>query len=409
MAAMVAFSATAFAQDDLVKEAEKLSKKGSFAEAITTITPALTSEQTLDKAKAWNVLSTIYYNQHESLFAKQQEEKIKGQPATVTDAEVNVALANAFDAALKCDEYDMQPNEKGKVKPRFRSGNASKFSAARPNLAAAGQVAYNSKEYENARRYWKLYVDTSKAPIFSGIDMSNDQYLSDICYYVAFLSYQNFQDYPTAIQYAKLLANDSTKTDEANEIILFASKDGAKTKADSLAYLQTLKDFHKADPAESRYFNLLMEYYSKAGDQNAMMGWINEEITLDPNNKMAWALKGEAEMNAEKYDDAIVSYQKALEIDPEFIQVIFNVGVCMNSKAFKLKEELADKNTGGLTKENADKVKVLLNEAKTYLLKTKEMDPNREKVNWVYPLYQIYYALGDEANSAEMEKLLNGN
>ena len=122
---------------------------------------------------------------------------------------------------------------------------------------------------------------------------------------------------------------------------------------------------------------------------------------------MAWALKGEVQMNDRQWDAAVESYKKAAEIDPEFVQVIFNAGVCLNSKAIDLKDELADKNTGGLTKANADKVKAILADAQVYLEKSKELDPFREKVNWAYPLYQIYYSLGDEAKANEMEKLVN--
>ena len=56
----------------------------------------------------------------------------------------------------------------------------------------------------------------------------------------------------------------------------------------------------------------------------------------------------------------------------------------------------------------ADNQKVLdvLNESKGYLEKLKDMDPNQEKTNWAYPLYQIYYAIGDEAKANEMQQLL---
>ena len=43
MAVMAAVATTSFAQDDLVKQAEKLSAKGQHAEAIKMITPSLTS------------------------------------------------------------------------------------------------------------------------------------------------------------------------------------------------------------------------------------------------------------------------------------------------------------------------------------------------------------------------------
>ena len=150
---------------------------------------------------------------------------------------------------------------------------------------------------------------------------------------------------------------------------------------------------------------MLIAYYNEHPDKK--QAWIDEEVTVIPDNKMAWAIKGETEMRAEKWDNAIASYKKALEIDPNFTAVIFNTGTCLNSKAIELKDKLSDKKTGKLTTENAAKVKEVLNEAKTYLLKAQELDPNRESVNWAYALYQVYYSLGDKAKSAEYEKLLN--
>lgn len=408
MAALAVLTTTASAQDDLVKQADKLAKSGEVAEAINVITPALTSEQTSDKAKAWNVLCTIHYNKYLALYTKQQEELLKQATPTVDEGDMHKSLTAAIEAAIKCDEYDCQPNEKGKIKLNYRSDNAKRFENLRVGLINAGQYAYNLKDYTTAIKVWKLYVDSPKATLFTDIDMTKDPYLYDICYYVGLASYQQ-KDYATAIEYANMAAKDTSKIKDAKEIILFARKDGAKTEADSLEYLQIVKQFHKEEPSEQRYFNLLMEYYTRMGDTNAMLEWVNEEITITPDNKMAWALKGEAEMHTSKLDDAIASYKKALEIDPEFVQVIFNTGVCLNSKAIELKDQLADKNTGGLTKANADKVKAILEDAKVYLLKTREMDPNREKVNWVYPLYQIYYSLGDKANSAEMEKMMENN
>ena len=135
--------------------------------------------------------------------------------------------------------------------------------------------------------------------------------------------------------------------------------------------------------------------------------WLDDEIAKNPQNKMVWALKGELLMNDEKWDDAVEAYKKAVEIDPQFVQVIFNIGISLNSKAIALKDQLADKATGRLTVENNNKILDVLKESKGYLEKLKDMDPNQEKTRWAYPLYQIYYSLGDEAKAAEMQSLLN--
>ncbi len=406
IAAMAVCSATAFAQDDLVKQAEKQAKGGDVAGALATIAPALTSNETVDKAKAWNTVRTINMNAYDAMFAKLQEEKVTGQTPSVNEPEMYKYFVAAYEAALKCDEFDRMPNEKGKIKMKYRKANGVYYSTNRVNLISAGQHAYNAKDFPYAIKCWKLYVDAPKHEMYTGIDMSNDKYYSEICYYVALASYQQ-KDYAVATEYALIAAQDTSKTKDANEIILFSKKDGAKTKSDSLDYLNTLKKFHELEPNETRYFNLLMDYYGKPGRQAEMLEWLQAEVKVNPNNSMLWAFMGENHMHANRNDEAIAAYKKALEIDPSFVQVQFNLGVTLNSKAIELKDQLADKNTGGLTKENADKVKAILNQAKDAMLKARDMDPNREKVNWVYPLYQIYYALGEEANAAEMEKMLN--
>lgn len=406
MAVMTAVATTSFGQDALVKQAEKLSAKGQHAEAIRMITPALTSNETVDKAKAWNVVSNMHYGIYMDNQQIMTENQLKKTNTPYDTLGMNRALVASFEAALNCEEFDKLPNAKGKVKIRFRKANQDRWAMMRPHLINIGLAEYNKKNLAEAVKDWRLYVDGAESSLFEGKEMGPDQYRSEVCYFIGLASYQN-KDYKTATKYAQMSAEDPAKAKEATEILLFAAKDGAVTKEDSVAYLAILKKFHAEDPQEQRYFNLLMEYYSKANDAEAMMAWVEEEIKIAPQNKMPWALKGEALMNARKWDEAVAAYQKAAEIDPTFVQVVFNTGVCLNSKAIELKDQLADKTTGNISIANANKVKDALREALVYLEKAKELDPTRSSVNWAYPLYQIYYALGDKAKSDEMEKLLN--
>lgn len=409
MALMAAAATTAFAQD-AVKEAKKLVSKGDFDQAVQMLTKAVTSSETTDKAAAWNELAQAYYGKFSAIQTAEMENKVKQQMVPYDTLAMNRSALEALKAALKCDEFDRQPNEKGKVKVRFRHANQPKMQQARLALINAGLYEYNHQNMDGALENWSLYLDSPADPFFTGMediaDVSKDQYRSEIAYYAGLVAYQK-KDYVNAVKYATMAAQDPEKAADANEIMLFSKKEMLKDKADSLQYLNMLKDLRKENPNEDRYFNLLMDYYTRANDQKALKAWAEEEIAANPQNKMAWALKGEAQMNDREWDNAVVSYLKAVEIDPTFVQCIFNAGVCLNSKAIDLKDELADKNTGGLTRENAEKVKAILAEAKVYLEQSKELDPYREKVNWAYPLYQIYYSLGDDAKASEMEKLVN--
>ena len=177
-----------------------------------------------------------------------------------------------------------------------------------------------------------------------------------------------------------------------------------KTKEDSVAYVTMVKELHKAQPQQDRYFNLLMDYYVRANDAKAMGEWLDEETAVNPNNSMVWALKGEAKMNEEKWEEAIADYDKAIEAKPDFVQCIFNAGRCYYSSAMDLQTKLADKN-GMITNENREKVVEVIKKAANYYVRAKELDPDRASCNWAYPLYQIYYFLKDDAKMKEIEAI----
>ena len=83
--------------------------------------------------------------------------------------------------------------------------------------------------------------------------------------------------------------------------------------------------------------------------------------------------------------------------------MVFNTGICYNSKAIVMNDQLTDKKTMRISNENAEKVKDVLREAQKYLEKTKELDPKFEQARWPYPLYRIYYTLGLKDKMAELE------
>ena len=405
LALMAAVATTTFAQDALVKEAKKLFGKNDFDAAAQTLAPALTSAETLDKAAAWNLQSEIMYGKYTAIQTKQMENQMKNVDEATDTLGMHQAAVAAWDAVLKCDEFDIMPNAKGAVKTKYRTQAQTKYKNFGVSLVQAGQYFYQHKDNKAALKTWQTYLDMKSTPLFAEVaDFPRDPFYDDILYYVAFLAYQE-KDYAVAEKYAKILAETPEKADEANEILLFAKKETVSTKADSTEYVKMVKDLHKANPDNERYFNLLVDYYNHAGNPAEKMAWVEEEISVAPQNKMPWAIKGEALMNAEKWDEAVEAFKKAVEIDPEWVPCLFNIGICLNSKAIALNDELMDKKTMGLTDENAEKVKAVLRDALVYLEKTRELDEDQLQTKWAYPLYRIYYSLQNKEKMAELEAI----
>lgn len=405
MALMAAAATVATAQNE-VKEAKKLMDKGQYAEALKIVEPVKNAASAEEKAAAWNMVNEIYFKQFSDIQAVMLENQVKKTNQPYDTLGMNHAIVSALEAALKCDEFDNQPNEKGKVKPKFRQANAQRYMQARLNAINAGQFDYNKKDFTGAFKDFAAYVESCNAPLFTGIDLK-EQYYHEIAYFASLSAYQT-KDWPNVVKYAKIAAENPEKAKDATEILVFAKKETIKTHADTLEYVQMLKEANSKFPEDSRYSAWIGDYYLQSASVDELKAWAEEEIQKNPENKFAYTYKGEALRLAQKWDEAVECYKKAAEIDPTYVAASYQAGVCLNSKAIELKDKLADKKTGMLTKENVAKVKEILTEAKDYLEKVREADPDRLQVNWAYALYQVYYSLGDE-KAKELEAIVGGN
>ena len=405
MALMAAATATAFAQSEVVKNAKKLFDKGQLEEAVKMVEPVLNEGSAADKATAWNMVSEAYYKKYSDIQELQLKEKVQPTGAVIDEKTMYESLMKGFEAAMKCDEFDNMPNEKGKVKARFRQASQQKFQMGRLNCINAGQWYYNQKDYKGAFDAFALYVTSGDSPLFTGIDLK-DQYKGEISYFASLAAYQG-KDYENVIKFANIAIQDTARAKDATEILVFAKKETMKTQQDTLEYIAMLKNASQKFPQDQRYSAWIGDYYLNSGKTEELSTWADGEIAKNPEDKFAYVFKGEALRMSEKYDEAVECYKKAFELDPTYLAAAYQAGVCLNSKAIKLKDELSDKKTGMLTTANAAKVKAVLQEAKPYLEKVRELDPDHEQVNWVYALYQLYYNLGDKAKADELEKLLN--
>ena len=407
MAMMAVATTTVFAQSDVVKNAKKLLDKGDVEEAIKAVQPALNEGSAEDKAAAWNLLSTAQYKKFSDIQGVKLENQLKQTNNPVDEPAMHKAAIASLEAALKCDEYDSQPNEKGKVKPKFRAENQKTYQNGRLQCINAGQYLYQEKDYTGAFKAFSLYVDSGDSPLFTGIDMSKDQYKNEVAYFASLSAYQA-KDYDNVIKYAQIAAQDTAKAKDATEILVFSKRETMKTPQDTLEYISMLKDACQKFPEDTRYSAWIGDYYLNSNKTDELLKWAESEIAKNPGDKFGYTYKGEALRMTGKFDEAVECYKKAFEIDPTYIAAAYQAGVSLNSKAIELKDQLADKKTGKLTVENANKIKAILSDAKVYLEKVRELDPERKTVNWAYALYQMYYSLGDNEKASELESLVGG-
>ena len=379
VAAMMVLGATsAFAGDSDALKA--IMKAKTYAEAEALVKQNLGQlANDAEKAKAYNKLVDLGmkdYNDQQSIMQTNQIMK-KNDP--VDEKVMNEGAYNALINALECDKYDQLPNAKGKVAPKFADANATRVWGARVQLVNAGQTAAQNNESDNVLKYWGAFLDTEDAPLFANKTKEKEgekEYLGQVALFAARYAYQA-KDPARCEKYCDIAMKDEKQAKDALNLKLYVMKDGLKTHADSLAYVDKLKAIYAQDETNEVVLDGLNSMFSSLKMEKEQMELLDAAIAKNPNNFVALANKGMVYIQKNDADNAIKCLKQALDAKPDNVVVLTYLGACYNSKA------------GNLQDPNGRKV--VYQEAIKVLDKAKELDPEKAQANWGYTRYQAYY------------------
>lgn len=396
MALMLLASTASFAQDEI----KSILKAKTYDEASSLVKANLSKLTDEDKAKAYNKLVDLSLEkvgkEQNIINANQMAEQLKqGKVEQYDTLGFYNAILNALNDGIEADKYDQLPNAKGKVKPKFHTANQNRLYSLRVYLVNAGQEAAQAERNNDVLKYWGAYVTTADADLFK--DMPNkqpDQYLGQVAGFTARFAIQA-KDYALADKYVDVAMRDTAEYKDALNLKFYIAQQQLKSKEDSLNYINKLKEYYAKDTNNDLIFGTLSNMYSSMNMKSEMEQLISSKLSSDPNNVTAWSLKGQNEMNASKWDDAIASFKKVVSLDDKNVIILTYLGFSINSKAAEINGDVAAQ-------------KALYKESMDYLEKAKSLDPNREKANWSYPLYQCYYVVygANDARTKELEALI---
>ncbi len=405
LALAAVFSASAFAQDVY----KQISKIKDYKEAYNLLQANLGSLSAEEKAKCYNALVDIALDK----VAKEQGTITSNQMAQQLNTKVEQydtvglydAVMNALENGVACDEFDMQPNEKGKVKPKFHKSNGDRLYPIRFHLINAG-IYYQTSNPELSYKYLATYVESADYPLFKEQDKSKDANLTQIAYYAARDAYFA-KDYVKAEKYADIAMQDTAMSKDALQLKLAVMQNQLKTHEDTLNYITKLKDIYAKDETNDVVFSTICSMMISVNDKAGLNSLVQAKLAKDPNNFTALAMQGQAYMSDSKWDEAIASFNKAAASQPDNVAIMASVGNCYMYKAQETaQKELAGKKS--LTPEAEKAIIDIYKQAISCLEKARDMDKTMQfKSFWAYSLYTCCYrALGpDDAKTKEAEAL----
>lgn len=360
-----------------------------------------------EKAKAYNHLTKLAlekFDKENAIQAANMAAVVAKQPETPYDTlGFFEAAYNATMNGLECMKYDAEPNAKGAVKPKYTENLKMLIANTRMQLVTAGNHYAGLGDQDGVLKYWGTFLDSDDNPIFAASKAQEAQFIGQVAYYSAQFANQAKQ-YERAEKYADIAMKDEAMREKAQTFKYAMAQRNLKTHEDSVKYVNTIKELYQREPDNEMAFGTLCNMYNELNMNAELKALIDDKLAKDPNNHTAWALKGQSLMNQNttadnpNWDECIEAFKKAIEIDGTNPVILTYLGYSINSKAAQVNGDRAAQ-------------KALYKEAMGYLERAKEIDPNRERANWAYPLYQCYYLVyaASDPRTLEMEKLLKSN
>ena len=388
----IAFAATTvvgMAQNRLVNKAEGLIDEGKIVEAQGLLTQALTSGETKDMAKAWNLQGDVY----QRMFAGELNKAAAQQPMDTAQFCKNLyACIEAYD---KCNEADAKQQYAAKNKDNLKRFRLFVYYAGVFNLQSGKQL-----EAFDAFDKWMQYPTAHKL-VADDPQIINDSTVdkSEVAYYACLAAYQG-KNYDSVDKYIQEALNYSKERKTVRQLRMMTLLE----KGDTLQWEQVSKEYALEDETIAQN---LLAHYSNKQDNQAALAFADELIAADPNNKIANYAKGVVLFGEKKFEEALPFFDKCVEIDPEFVDAYYNAGSCCCNVGSALNDQIGSRKYKTQADYNKDieVVKQWYGKAEPYFSKVRELKPD-EPGKWAYNLKSIYYVTGNKEKEAEMDVFL---
>ncbi len=374
-----------YAQTANVKGADRLSdaSKPNYPEARNLIQQALENPETKDDAKTWYTAGLV----EERAFTGENQKSLKGEPQDLPN--MYKALLAMHEYYTKTYEIDHQPNDKGKVRPKFEKKISKAYEENLLYYINAGGYYMEQKDFKNALKAFQAFREIKRSPLFEGEKIAQPDSNSMMVDFFAIITAYQAGDKQLAIKYAEELKGNSYRQNEVYQIL-------AQTyieEGDTANYITTMREGLKLFPKEPYYSVNLINTYIVQNKYDEARTFLTQAIELNPENPQLYDVMGKLYEESNE-EEAIKWFSKALEVDPNYVESLCNIGRIYYNKAV----EVSDKEEGGMAAAQKKRT-ALLNKALPYLEKAYSINPDAS----YYLLGNIYYALGDNAKYEEIQ------
>jgi tetratricopeptide (TPR) repeat protein len=311
----------------------------------------------------WTYPTVSLFFQNQALYCFDETKKICPDP-----------LQDALDAFTKCQELDVEKKFDKKLKLAYDK--------LKKQAELQGLNEYSKKESANALKYFELAYNVNKAPVMANVV---DTQMIYFCGAMAVV----IKDYDKAIKYL----TEAKAVNYKNASLYTDLYDSYIAKSDSASALATLKEGYTIFPDNFSIIVSLINFYLSKGESTEGLAYLKLAEEKDPKNPSIYFAEGTLFEKINDPDKAIEAYTKSTEVDPNFFNGYYNIGVVYFNKGVKISREcenIEDLNKYKACKLNAD---VEFKKAVPYMEKAYELAQKEDKAKIGPDLKSLYLRL----------------
>ena len=367
--------------------------KPDFKGAREAIKLALQDSTTKNLAETWYVAGLIGNKQSEMEYKK----AIINQKFDTLGK--GKALMESYDYFIKAIKFDMMPDAKGKVKPKYAKEIKAIFKdyyTIQPNLIGYGAYQYSKENFKGAVKTFEAFLEIPKLP-FMNNEIKMDSTYDMITYYTGVCA-ANAKNHDLAIKYFESMKD---KKYQISGVYQNISNEYLALK-DTANYLKTIMEAIEKLPKEPWFLQNLINFDIKINKIQDAITYLNTAIEREPFFSQYQFVKGQLYLTLENFEEANKALNKAIELDPSKPDFYAELGRSYYNKAVKMAIEAAkikDTNLYNKEKKNIDEIFKL---AIPYYKKAVELNP--KEVEYKTPLKKLYYQLQMDSDYEAISK-----
>jgi len=261
-------------------------------------------------------------------------------------------------------------------------GDAHKADISRNRLAVWAMMYNDGVGLYNKGRDTAAYYDKAIDRFSTAVAMEPD---SASTYYVRALAYYAKQTMPPAVKDLETALKLNPSAEDPARLLgqinynqgmeKLNAKDEAGSNALFLKAVDAFEKAYKANPASADNITNLIDVYMRTKNSDKAMALTKSAVEKDPSNKVFRYAYGVFLLNQKEYAGSIEQFKKAVDIDANYTDAIYNLGVAYQNWGVDMKAESDKKAEAERAKNKGKDVK----EDMTYKDKFKEALPFLEK------------------------------